>query len=222
MVSRKINWFLYRNRVVFRGKAELNFGALLVTVTSKDQIILGKNVKISGRLTVAKKGKIIIGDYTMMGSRAMIQAEERIEIGRFGYIGPDSWIQDSNNHSIFAKDRMIDTLGAEYGIDGTKAIHKPIKIGNHVFIGRRAMILKGVTIGDRSIVAAYAVVTHDIPPDVIVAGNPARIVKRIVQEPINPDEKIQPEEVMAMIEKHMDPDDIEKIMQKKIKKRNGK
>jgi acetyltransferase-like isoleucine patch superfamily enzyme len=59
---------------------------------------------------------------------------------------------------------------------------RPVMIGDDVWIGRHATILKGVTIGDRSIVGAGAVVTRSVPPDVVVAGNPARVV-RSLREP---------------------------------------
>jgi acetyltransferase-like isoleucine patch superfamily enzyme len=55
---------------------------------------------------------------------------------------------------------------------------KEIKIGNHVWIGENSFILKGVTIGDGAIVAATSVVTKDVPPRCIVAGNPAQIIRR--------------------------------------------
>ena len=58
---------------------------------------------------------------------------------------------------------------------------KPITIGDHVWIGYRAMILKGVTIGDGAIIAANAVVTKDVPPHTIVAGNPAKIIRSNTQ-----------------------------------------
>ena len=120
-------------------------------------------------------------------------------------ISPDVWIQDNNSHSIYAQDRLIDTLGSRdfnvVGIDNTNTIVKPIIIGDSVWIGRRAMIMKGVNIGERSIVAAGAVVTKDVPPDVIVAGNPAKIVKQIDQKPINPDKVVNPDEIINMIKK---------------------
>jgi hypothetical protein len=55
----------------------------------------------------------------------------------------------------------------------------PVHIGNNVWVGDHATVLKGVSIGDNSIVAACSVVTKDVPPNVIVAGNPARIVKEL-------------------------------------------
>ena len=58
----------------------------------------------------------------------------------------------------------------------------PITIGNHVWIGSRAVVLPGVSIGDGAIIAAGAVVTRDVPPNVIAGGVPARIIKHIETE----------------------------------------
>ncbi|WP_269453174.1 DapH/DapD/GlmU-related protein, partial [Paenibacillus elgii] len=61
--------------------------------------------------------------------------------------------------------------GVEYG--------KPVKIGNNVWIGGRAVINPGVTIGDNVVIASGAVVTKDVPDNVVVGGNPAKIIKPI-------------------------------------------
>lgn len=212
MTFRKINRFLYKNKITMKGPCALNFGTMILGMHNKTQVVLGSHVDINGCLSVGKNGNITIDDYALVGPRALIQALTRIDIGRFAYIGPDVLIIDSNHHSIYAMDRMIDVLGVDKGISGLNAVSKPIIIGNHVWIGRRAMIFKGVTIGDRSIVGAGAIVTHDVPPDVVVAGNPAKIVKEIDQKPVNPDEIITPEEIMKM--------DRKTIMKKLVKKRN--
>lgn len=57
--------------------------------------------------------------------------------------------------------------------------HSPVKIGDNVWIGEKSTILKGVTIGNGSIVACNSVVTHDVEENTVVAGNPARLVKKL-------------------------------------------
>lgn len=71
--------------------------------------------------------------------------------------------------------------------DSWRWIHsdaKPIVIGDNVWIGEYASVLKGVTIGTGAIVASHAVVTKDVPPYTIVAGNPARVVKELEDDEI--------------------------------------
>ena len=64
-----------------------------------------------------------------------------------------------------------------HGIDGQPPKEEPISIGRHVWIGLRALILEGVTIGDNSIVGAGSVVTKSVAPNSVVAGNPARFIR---------------------------------------------
>lgn len=60
--------------------------------------------------------------------------------------------------------------------------NKPVRLGNNVWLGAGAIILPGVTIGDNSIVGAGSVVTHDVPSDTIVVGNPAKVLRKITEE----------------------------------------
>lgn len=183
MIMRRVNWLLNKNKITARGPVFMNFGAGIIGQSDKSQIVLGKNVRLSGWLTVLGNGKISVGDYSLIGARSVIQAWDRVTIGSYVMISPDVWIQDNNSHSIFAQDRLVDMLGSRdfnpVNVDMTNAIVKPIMIGDHVWIGRRAIILKGVTIGDRAVVAAGAVVSQDVPADTVVAGNPAKPVKKI-------------------------------------------
>lgn len=183
MFIRKINWILYKNKATFKGNVFMNHGAGIIGIENKNQVTIGNNVRLSGWLTVLYGGKITIGDYTVIGPRTVIQSWNHVRIGSYTMISPDVWIQDNNSHSIYAQDRLIDMLGSpdfnQRGLDTTNAVSAAITIGDHVWIGKRAMILKGVTIGNRSVVAAGAFVTHNVPEDVVVAGNPAAVVKKI-------------------------------------------
>jgi acetyltransferase-like isoleucine patch superfamily enzyme len=97
-----------------------------------------------------------------MNNECQIICSEKISIGNNVAIANEVIIRDSDDHQITSY---------------THCKTAPVVIGNHVWIGQRAMILKGITIGDGAIIAAGAVVTHDVPADTIVAGVPTRIVK---------------------------------------------
>jgi len=96
--------------------------------------------------------------------RESICAASSITIGEGTLIGTGVLIFDNDIH------RPVGEFGME---DAARETAKPISIGRGCFIGARAIILKGVTIGDRSAVAAGAVVTRNVPPGMVAFGNPA-------------------------------------------------
>jgi acetyltransferase-like isoleucine patch superfamily enzyme len=140
--------------------------------------------------------KIFIGEKTYISSNAQIIASSKVSIGKQVLIARDVIIQDSNSHSIYALDREVDidfTLArfrgeARSDKDWGCVESKEINIGDNVWIGMRSMIFKGVTVGEGAVVAAGSVVTKDVPSYVIVGGNPAKILKRILKG--NSDENI--------------------------------
>lgn len=91
----------------------------------------------------------------------------KVTIGDNALFGPNVGVYTAT-HPTIAKDRIS---GAEYGL--------PIKIGHNCWLGANAVICPGVTIGDNVVVAAGAIVTRDVPSNVIVSGNPARILKKL-------------------------------------------
>jgi len=111
-------------------------------------------------------GSIRIGDYALITPGVRISASDSIEIGDNCMIASGVYITDSDWHGVY--DRIE-----------RNPEPAPIRIGNNVWIGDHAMVLKGVTIGDNSIVGAGAIVTRDVPANVVVAGNPARVVKQL-------------------------------------------
>jgi maltose O-acetyltransferase len=82
------------------------------------------------------------------------------------------------NVQVYAATHPID---AEKRIQGPE-LAKPVTIGKNVWVGGGSIILPGVTIGDNTTIGAGSVVTKDIPPDVVAAGNPARVLKDVPEE----------------------------------------
>ena len=115
--------------------------------------------------TCRKDSKIIIGDDVGL-SGCSITALCRIVIGNRVIIGSGALILDSDSHPITPEDRIAKL----------PAHTAPIEIGDDVFVGARAIILKGVSIGTGAVIGAGAVVTKDVPARAIVAGNPAKVV----------------------------------------------
>lgn len=99
---------------------------------------------------------------------SLIQCACSITIGDNCAIAGEVLIQDTDFHTV------LDENGKE------RVFSKPIVIGNHVWICAKAVILKGVTIGEGAIIAAGAVVTKDVPAYSLVGGNPARIIRENV------------------------------------------
>lgn len=114
---------------------------------------------------VTENAKLVIGSgYINYGSK--IHCFNEIRIGENVSISEGVIIRDSDNHQI---------------IGGNHVMSKPIIIEDNVWIGLNAIILKGVTIGEGAIIAAGAVVTKDVPAYSIVAGVPARIIRKNVK-----------------------------------------
>ncbi len=121
---------------------------------------------------VGPKGNLAIG-YNVGISSTAIVCHDKIEIGNNVNLGGNVVIYDTDFHSLKPKDR----LNRDTDISRTKTA--PVKICNNVFIGAHSTILKGVTIGENSIVGACSVVTKSIPDNEIWAGNPAKFIRSI-------------------------------------------
>ena len=111
-----------------------------------------------------------IGNNSGMSNTSII-CTNSISIGDNVKIGAGCLLMDSNFHSLDYETRRNSSL------DGKNAVSSPIIIEDDVFIGTRCLILKGVTIGARSIIAGGSVVVHSIPSDCIAGGNPCVIIK---------------------------------------------
>jgi acetyltransferase-like isoleucine patch superfamily enzyme len=146
--------------------APIHIGKHATLIASSDN-----KIRISVWSNSADKGSIHMGNYCMICPGVRIGSAERINIGDNCMIASNAYIADSDWHDIYNRITMGKTA--------------PVDIADNVWVGEGAIICKGVSIGENSIVGAGAVVVNDIPPGCISAGNPARIVKRL-----DPNEKM--------------------------------
>lgn len=147
----------------------------------RDLIQIGDHCEICGRLESQGEGKIRIGDYTGIYHNSVIGSVNSVEIGSYVLIANHVHIYDNNNHPVSPAQRKEICLNGFRGEAArwTRSASAPVVIEDNAWIGEYAAILKGVRIGKGAIVASHAVVTKDVPPYTIVAGNPARVVKTI-------------------------------------------
>lgn len=154
------------------------------------RICIGANCLLNCNLIFEKDtGHVKIGARTYIGGKTNLISINSIEIGNDVTIAWGCTIYDHDSHSIYWEERKNDTMQSLVDLEETGNFIKnkdwsvvksaPIKICNKVWIGFDVVILKGVTIGEGAVVAARSVVTKDVPPYTVVAGNPARVVKKI-------------------------------------------
>ncbi|WP_020676385.1 acyltransferase [Geopsychrobacter electrodiphilus] len=151
-----------------------------------DQIVIGDNCKISAsRITCKSGGFIEIGNYSVLQDGSSLLCLENIRIGSFTGIAAGTTIIDNNTHAIgiekWVRHRIRVAPGGEgysgLGNGWEESESAPIVIGDGVWVGTDCTILKGVTVGDGAIIARNSVVTKDVAPFTVVAGNPAKKVK---------------------------------------------
>jgi acetyltransferase-like isoleucine patch superfamily enzyme len=153
---------------------------------SRDTISIGQKSLIRGELFVfAHGGRIIIGDWCYIGVGSRIWSAANIEVGNRTLISHDVEIHDTSAHALSARERHLQFKEMSSGghqTDLPNVGREPIIIGDDVWIGFRSVVLKGVNIGRGAIVAANSVVLDDVPPWTVVAGNPARVIRKLEPE----------------------------------------
>lgn len=147
------------NRVTLRGRA---------VITNEGRITLGDRVRLVStvatlELSTLPGGHLEIGDNVFINYGCSLASSNHVKIGNNCLIGSHVTIMDTDFHRV--EDKTWDTSG------------EPIIIEDSVWIGNRAIVLKGIRIGHDAVVAAGSVVTRDVPPRTVVAGVPAKVVR---------------------------------------------
>lgn len=127
---------------------------------------LGKNSVINGKIEIRFPENIHIGKHSVINFGCLLNARDKIEIGDYVHISPYT---------------VINTGGLDYNkkMAERKHISQPVNINDGVWVGSGAIINPGIKIGKNSVIAAGSVVTKNVPENVVVAGVPAKIMKKI-------------------------------------------
>jgi acetyltransferase-like isoleucine patch superfamily enzyme len=141
-------------------------------IVNQGTIALGSCVKFWGRqfrveLHAGPGGRLEIGDETLINQGTTIASHRSVRIGAHCLIGEFVAIHDSGFHAV---------------APGEQVNVAPVHIGDNVWIGHRAVILPGVSIGDHAVIGAGSVVTSSVPPRQVAAGCPARSLRAIACE----------------------------------------
>jgi len=140
--------------------APIELGDYVNVVASSD-----KSVRLAIWSEQPDKGRIQIGNYCLICPGVRIGSAHEIVVGDNCMIASNAYVTDSDWHDIYNRISIGKTA--------------PVSIENNVWIGDSAIVCKGVTIGENSIIGAGAVVVDNIPANCVAAGNPARVVKQL-------------------------------------------
>lgn len=144
-----------RGGIRIRGRGEITFG--------QQVFLLGTVVPIE--LIAHEGARIEVGEKSIINYGTSISAHQQISIGNRCKIGHYVFIMDNDQHDVIERTRTPPS--------------RPVVVEDDVWIASHAIILPGVRIGRNAIVGAGSVVTRDVPPDTVVAGNPAKHVRRL-------------------------------------------
>lgn len=147
-------------------------------ITGHGRISIGASVRLSGKSSIGfcnilkREPRLNVGDGTFIGHDCSLVLADSITIGKHCLLAGGVSIRDLDGHPTDAALRRDHRPTPCEGI-------RAVVIGDDVWIGADATILKGVTVGDRAIIGAGAIVTSDVPCDSVVAGNPARVIRTL-------------------------------------------
>ena len=156
---------------------------LRLRISRATRIKIGSNCHIRGKLIILPyAAQISIGNNCYIGEDTRILSGESITIGDNVLISHNVNIIDTNSHELNPMERsqsFIRLLKEGHAKEKGAVITKSIVIGNNVWINFNSVILKGVKIGDNCIIAPGSILLNDFPSNVLIAGNPAKIIKEL-------------------------------------------
>lgn len=174
-------WMRRRSHVTLGPRSRVDW--INARVASGSTLIVGEDCLLNARFTFdSPSGTIRIGDRCFIG-RSQLVCHSAITLGDDVVISWGVTIVDHDSHSLVWDERRRDVLDWMAGRkDWSHVTIAPVSIGDRVWIGFNAIVLKGITVGDGAVIGAGAVVTRDVSPYTLVAGNPAKVIKQLAHD----------------------------------------
>jgi acetyltransferase-like isoleucine patch superfamily enzyme len=155
-------------------------GALLTNPGPAENLRIGDFCHVRGEILVTGPGQFQMGHHSFIGPGSRVWCAQRVSIGSHVLVSHLVDIHDSNSHALDWETRRDEAVSLfEHGqrSDGKGVLSAEVRIEDHVWIGFKSSILRGVTIGEGAVVASGSIVTKDVPPYALVAGSPARVIR---------------------------------------------
>lgn len=174
-------WSTFESRSFLGNGVKLGLNSRMVNLSSPGNVMIGDRTVIRGIIRNESGGRIRIGADVYLGDCSIISCLSLVEIGEYSLIAHGVQIFDNDTHPMDAMQRQLhfDSIRGMTPASIFNIATRPVIIGKHVWVGMNSMIMKGVTIGNETVIAAGSVVTHDLPANVIASGNPAKAIKSL-------------------------------------------
>ena len=177
----KMNYFNFLNKSATIDESVLLMKNIIIQNETSDRkkMIVGKNTKIGANahfIIYPESKGIFIGEESLVNTNCNLYSMEKISIGNRVLISYNVSIFDNNSHPLKMEDRA---KHIQNPADNSRVERAEVTIEDDVWVGCNSVILKGVTIGKGSIIAAGSVVTASVQPFSIIGGAPAKVIKSL-------------------------------------------
>ena len=175
-------WHKFNEQGVVAPTARFGINARIINEHAlRERVTIGEHSIVRGMLRQEREGRISIGKYVYIGDHSLINAAEEITIGDHTLIAHNVNILDNDTHPVGAAEREAHfrRLLGERTTTPYKIESSPVRIGHHCWLGLNTTVLKGVEIGDETIVGAGSVVSKSLPAKCFASDVPAKPIKQL-------------------------------------------
>lgn len=174
-------WRVFVAQAQVEAGVRLSLAARLVNLGERDKVTIRSRGIVRGMLKNERGGRIELGPGVYIGDGVIISAATDVVIGAYTMVAHGVQIFDNNTHPTDPAERVkhLRIIVGEEPPAPVSIGKAPIHIGQRCWIGMNSLVLKGVTIGDNTIIGAGSVVVNDIPAGVVAVGNPARVTRSL-------------------------------------------